>query len=315
MDVSESFDHQQQQADDLQQQQQQLQQHQQLQMQCEPAFQAQIASSTTTPMAMPFALPNTNGFDQTTINPSSSPPFLSSGQAIPLPAPPQMKSPLMTQPQPQPQLQGPEQQNFLLQQHRLGNEIDIDSLLLQQFSCLGTTDHEDLVRQFQSLMNNQVDQDAAKFYLEMSNWNLQTAVGCYLDIHTFQTLPSMKIVQQSRPNENQQAFRLQNDGTIDWPNGCYLTAPSQKRRIEVPALKPGETCDILADIHPTQPAIMWRLCTPNGWNVGEPIWMVPPGMADSQAELSDRMSHLMSTDVLNSDSCPQVNVVISVNME
>lgn len=161
----------------------------------------------------------------------------------------------------------------------------------------------------------------------------------------------MKILNQSRPSEHQQAFRLQNDGTIDWPNGCYLTAPSQKRRIEVPALKPGETCDILADIPPTQPAIMWRLCTPNGWNVGgnqsdliyvykctttlycidtifvncnlyvlilyiEPIWMVPPGMADSQAELSDRMSQLlMSTDASNSESCPQVNVVISVNME
>lgn len=313
MDISDSFDHQQQQpqqSDNLQQQ------HQQLQMQCEPTFQAQMINPAATPMPVPFAAPATNGFEPTTINPSSSPPFLSSGQAIPLPPPPQMKSPLIPQLQQQ-QPQGLEQQHYLLQQQqRLGNEVDIDSLLLQQFSCLGTTDHEDLVRQFQSLMNNQVDQDAAKFYLEMSNWNLQTAVGCYLDIHTFQTLPSMKILNQSRPSEHQQAFRLQNDGTIDWPNGCYLTAPSQKRRIEVPALKPGETCDILADIPPTQPAIMWRLCTPNGWNVGEPIWMVPPGMADSQAELSDRMSQLlMSTDGSNSESCPQVNVVISVNME
>ncbi|XP_053950042.1 protein ILRUN [Anastrepha ludens] len=302
MDISESFEQQQQQSENLQQQ------HQQLQMQCEPAFQPQNIGPTTTPLAVPFTLPATNGFDPTTINPSSSPPFVSSGQAIPLPAPPQMKSPLMVQPPPQPQ--------GLEQQHRPRNDIDIDSLLLQQFSCLGTTDHEDLVKQFQSLMNNQVDQDAAKFYLEMSNWNLQTAVGCYLDIHTFQTLPSMKIVRQSRPSEHQQAFRLQNDGTIDWPIGCYLTAPSQKQRIEVPALKPGETCDILADIPPNQPALMWRLCTPNGWNVGEPIWMVPPGMTDTQAELSDRMSQLlMSVDSSNSDSCPQVNVVISVNME
>ncbi|XP_036319328.1 LOW QUALITY PROTEIN: uncharacterized protein LOC118733849 [Rhagoletis pomonella] len=315
MDISESFDQQQQQNQQSDSLQQQPQQHQQLQMQCEPAFQTQLGGTLTTPLSVPFSPPATNGFEPSTINPSSSPPFVSSGQAIPLPAPPQMKLPLMGQPSSQPQ--GMEQQHYLLQQqHLLRNEVDIDSLLLQQFSCLGTTDHEDLVRQFQSLMNNQVDQDAAKFYLEMSNWNLQTAVGCYLDIHTFQTLPSMKIVRQSRPSEHQQAFRLQNDGTIDWPNGCYLTAPSQKQRIEVPALKPGETCDILADIPPTQPAIMWRLCTPNGWNVGEPIWMVPPGMADTQAELSDRMSQLlMSTDASNSDSCPQVNVVISVNME
>ncbi|XP_067637178.1 protein ILRUN [Eurosta solidaginis] len=284
MDISEEYEHQQQQPDNGQQQQQQ--------MQYGPAFQPHA----DTVMTQQFTLPITNGFDSTAINPSSSPPFVSAGQVIPLPAPPQMKPIILPQPPPQ--------------------QVDIDSLLLQQFSCLGTTDHEDLVRQFQSLMNNQVDQDAAKFYLEMSNWNLQTAVGCYLDIHTYQTLPSMKIIRQSRPSEHQQAFRIQNNGTIDWPNGCYLTAHSQKQRVEVPALKPGQTCDILADIPPNQPAIMWKLCTPNGWNIGEPIWMVPPGMADTQAELSERMSQLlMSVDASNCDNCPQVNIVISVNME
>lgn len=49
-------------------------------------------------------------------------------------------------------------------------DIDFDSLLLQQFSCLGTRDHEDLIEQFHSLMNNQMNKDAARFFLEMSNW-------------------------------------------------------------------------------------------------------------------------------------------------
>lgn len=50
------------------------------------------------------------------------------------------------------------------------DNIDFDSLLLQQFSCLGTRDHEDLIEQFHSLMNNQMNKDAARFFLEMSNW-------------------------------------------------------------------------------------------------------------------------------------------------
>lgn len=52
----------------------------------------------------------------------------------------------------------------------LTSDIDIDSLLLQQFSCLGTTDHEDLINQFQSLMNNEINKESARFFLEMSNW-------------------------------------------------------------------------------------------------------------------------------------------------
>lgn len=69
------------------------------------------------------------------------------GGPIPLPAPPQ---------------------NY--DKGRSNADIDFDSLLLQQFSCLGTRDHEDLIEQFHSLMNNQMNKDAARFFLEMSNW-------------------------------------------------------------------------------------------------------------------------------------------------
>lgn len=98
--------------------------------------------------------------------------------------------------------------------------------------------------------------------------SLQTAVGCYLDFCSLQSLPSMKIVQEKQVNAQQQAFQLQNDGTERWPNNCYLTSPIQTQRINVPALRPGETCDILADMMPTQPPTMWRLCTSNGWYFG-----------------------------------------------
>lgn len=50
------------------------------------------------------------------------------------------------------------------------SDFDIDSLLLQKFNCLGTTDHDDLIKQFQIIMNNQINSETARFFLEMSNW-------------------------------------------------------------------------------------------------------------------------------------------------
>lgn len=47
---------------------------------------------------------------------------------------------------------------------------DIDTSFLQQFSCLGTTDHEELISQLQKVMGNQLNQTTARFFLDMNNW-------------------------------------------------------------------------------------------------------------------------------------------------
>ncbi|KAH8356157.1 uncharacterized protein C6orf106 homolog [Drosophila serrata] len=264
---------------------------QQQQMQCEPLF--GLTTNTTT-----------------TTNPM---------MAIPLPAPPGM----LPHPHPQPNSNPNPNPTAATTAGSAPaasikglptNDFDIDSILLQQFSCMGTTDHEDLISQFQSLMNNQMNRESARFYLEMSNWSLQTAVGCYLDFCSLQSLPSMKIVQGKHLNAQQQAFQLQNDGTERWPNNCYLTSPIQTQRINVPALRPGETCDILADLMPTQPPIMWRLCTPNGWYFGDAIWMIPPGTQASQDELQQRMVQLITSEA-KPDVYPQINIVISAHTQ
>ncbi|KAH8342252.1 hypothetical protein KR059_011911 [Drosophila kikkawai] len=263
---------------------------QQQQMQCEPLF--GLTTNTTT-----------------TTNPM---------MAIPLPAPPGM----LPHPQPNPNPNSHQNPTATTAASAPAapikslptNDFDIDSILLQQFSCMGTTDHEDLISQFQSLMNNQMNRESARFYLEMSNWSLQMAVGCYLDFCSLQSLPSMKIVQGKHLNAQQQAFQLQNDGTERWPNNCYLTSPIQTQRINVPALRPGETCDILADLMPTQPPIMWRLCTPNGWYFGDAIWMIPPGTQASQDELQQRMVQLITSEA-KPDVYPQINIVISAHTQ
>ncbi|KAH8303913.1 hypothetical protein KR044_010940 [Drosophila immigrans] len=297
-------------------QQQQQQQQQQLQllqdMQCEPLFGSTTNTTTTTNPMM-----DTNNI------------------AIPLPAPPGMgllvstSSTATTLPTSLPaQIKAGHGMHGMVTSSSSSstasmsasssalptNDYDIDSLLLQQFSCMGTTDHEDLISQFQSLMNNQMNRESSRFYLEMSNWNLQTAVGCYLDFCSVQSFPSMKIVQGQHVNAQQQAFQLQNDGTERWPIGCFLTSPIQTQRINVPSLRPGETCDILADLMPTQPAIMWRLSTPSGWHFGDPIWMIPPGTQASQDELQQRMVQLITSDA-KPEVYPQIKIVITAHTQ
>jgi len=51
-------------------------------------------------------------------------------------------------------------------------EVDneLDQTLLQQFSCLGTTDKDDLIKQLQKLVGNDLNTSAASFFLDMNNW-------------------------------------------------------------------------------------------------------------------------------------------------
>lgn len=50
------------------------------------------------------------------------------------------------------------------------NVADIDMSFLQQFSCLGTTDHDELVQQMQWIMGSQLNVTTARFFLDMNNW-------------------------------------------------------------------------------------------------------------------------------------------------
>lgn len=48
--------------------------------------------------------------------------------------------------------------------------VDIEQLLLQQFSRMGTTDHDELVNQLQKVLGNQLNYTTARFFLDMNNW-------------------------------------------------------------------------------------------------------------------------------------------------
>lgn len=48
--------------------------------------------------------------------------------------------------------------------------LDVLQGLLQQFNCLGTTDHEELVQQMLQILGHELTYSAAKFFLDMNNW-------------------------------------------------------------------------------------------------------------------------------------------------
>lgn len=47
---------------------------------------------------------------------------------------------------------------------------DIDQNLLLQFSCMNTTDRDELISQMQRLLGPSINTNTASFFLDMSNW-------------------------------------------------------------------------------------------------------------------------------------------------
>lgn len=50
------------------------------------------------------------------------------------------------------------------------NNTDIEQSLLQQFSCMGTTDRDELVEQMRYLLGPELNYSTAVFFLDMNNW-------------------------------------------------------------------------------------------------------------------------------------------------
>lgn len=73
-----------------------------------------------------------------------------------------------------------------------------DDLLLQ-FQAITTNDHESLISQFSKVL--QIEPSIATFFLESSNWNVETAVNTYLSNFTSKSdMEAMMVMQQQQPN-------------------------------------------------------------------------------------------------------------------
>ncbi|XP_039295253.1 protein ILRUN [Nilaparvata lugens] len=191
----------------------------------------------------------------------------------------------------------------------------VDQNLLQLFSCMGTTDKDELVKQMQKLVGDNMNATTASFFLDMNNWNLQAAVCSYFDFEHSLKLPSMSLVRDELSDQIleyppgtifRRVWQVQNTGEESWPLGCHLqwaggdSLDGTRERIAVPPLTPCACANIAsAEITaPLQPGIYktkFRVATPSGAYFGDIIWMIVTVSDAAEAmtnELADQLSHL-----------------------
>ncbi|XP_043572863.1 protein ILRUN isoform X2 [Chiloscyllium plagiosum] len=172
-------------------------------------------------------------------------------------------------------------------------DMDLDQDLMQKFSCMGTTDKDVLISEFQRLLGFQLNPAGCAFFLDMTNWNLQAAIGAYYDFESPNiNAPSMSFVEdvtigegESVPPDTQftKTWRIQNTGTEQWPPGVSLKYVGGDQfghvnMVMVRSLEPQEVTDVSVQMRsPTTPAMyqgQWRMCTATGLYFGDVIWVI-----------------------------------------
>ncbi|KAJ1372051.1 hypothetical protein KIN20_034108 [Parelaphostrongylus tenuis] len=177
---------------------------------------------------------------------------------------------------------------------------DIDNMLIHQLSCLRTNDKEVLVKQFQSILGN-VSAETCAFFLDMTNWNLQDAVGAYYDYGYSNnitevgfTLPflDMQLLKDITVGEGEavapetrfaKTWLVKNTGGVHWPEGTALCLVdghplSHDRRVPVASLGPGGEAELT--VWMSSPSLRgiyhsrWQLMTPQNVPFGETIWCI-----------------------------------------
>ncbi|CAJ0564977.1 unnamed protein product, partial [Mesorhabditis spiculigera] len=206
---------------------------------------------------------------------------------------------------------------------------EVDNVLSQQMSCMVTNDKEALIREFQKIIGDySVTPETCAFFLDMSNWNLQSALGAYYDIgisNNAHLLAEVNVSQlglrlvkdvtigegESVPPNTRfvKTWRVRNTGNMHWPEGSSISFMEGHRMclldcVEVPPLAPNGELDVSVDmLSPNEPGIYqsrWQLNSPQKIPIGESIWCIiavdTGGILDitqqlASAPLHDSSSH------------------------
>ncbi|KAK8385443.1 hypothetical protein O3P69_016335 [Scylla paramamosain] len=175
---------------------------------------------------------------------------------------------------------------------RMEVDEDMEASLLRQFNCMLTTDKEVLVKELQTLVGANLNEHTARFYLEMTDWNLQAAVCAYFDLQSFNKLPQMTFVKDITIGEGEsvppstkfiKTWRIQNTGEECWPSGCSLVYTGGEQmgappHVSVAPLGAGEMADISVEM--VSPGCTgfysskWRMTTAQGSFYGDTIWVI-----------------------------------------
>jgi len=174
---------------------------------------------------------------------------------------------------------------------------DESASILHSFSNLITNDKDNLTNQLvQILASKRVDHTTAQFYLDMTNWNVQHAVGAFYDNgcqlitnrnYEFQFIRDVTIGEGESVQPDTRftkTWLVRNAGQTPWPtsNLClkYVTGDlldAKTQHVRVPPLHPGEEHEISVDMKsPSEPGHyggQWRMYY-NGYYFGEPIWVI-----------------------------------------
>ncbi|KAJ8370431.1 hypothetical protein SKAU_G00104590 [Synaphobranchus kaupii] len=153
-----------------------------------------------------------------------------------------------------------------------GMDLDLDPELMQKFSCMGTTDKDVLISEFQRLLGFQLNPAGCAFFLDMTNWNLQAAIGAYYDFESPNiNAPSMSFVEDVTIGEG---------GVCASRHAIHENLEDTKHRGGV--LASGGVFEEVADVSvqmrsPVAPGMyqgQWRMCTATGLFFGDVIWVI-----------------------------------------
>ncbi|KFD52083.1 hypothetical protein M514_07065 [Trichuris suis] len=174
-------------------------------------------------------------------------------------------------------------------------DADVDGKLAQQLGCLGTSDREVLVQRFADIVGSQnTTPQVCRLMLDMNNWNLQSALGCYYDYRMADqiAMPSMTFVKDVTIGEGEsvppnttfvKVWRVCNNGSHPWPAGCRLHFVSgellaETSWVEVEPLGPGDVSDVsIKMVSPPKTGFyesLWQMQTQAGYPFGETIWCI-----------------------------------------
>ncbi|RHY92585.1 hypothetical protein DYB37_003744 [Aphanomyces astaci] len=203
--------------------------------------------------------------------------------------------------------------------------------LLRMFQSITTNDHDDLVQQFSKIL--QCDAPTSTFFLESSNWNVETAANMYLTTTGAATLGSTDMYQMAQPEARflsdlsaaqsalllplqpvQLRLSFQNVGSAPWPEhtslvlsqGFHFNAPPQ---VQVESVDVGCTVDVnLSLIMPAESGTHygnWRLMWEGGY-FGDPVWVVLTVVDDKGRDLTDDGAATASMDYTVEPDCEAV---------
>ncbi|KAF8353850.1 hypothetical protein PRIPAC_95473 [Pristionchus pacificus] len=158
-----------------------------------------------------------------------------------------------------------------------------------------------LIRQFQQVCGDvTISPETCHFFLDMSNWNIQTALGNYYDYGASNNVSNlyeaaalnMQLVNDVTIGEGEaippntrftKTWRVRNNGLLAWPPGSCIAfmegAPlSFETAVLVPSIEPGDEIEISVDMQSPGMAGMyqsrWHLNTFQRVPFGESIWCI-----------------------------------------